>query len=140
MILAWFVLGIAIIFCIARYNESNKLFWQLLLAFVLGFSVTKMVQQTNNNPKNNVTLVQVSPTQMPIAQTWAIIAYINCVKELNVVTAQSFVGQEYTPVNSESDIIFSKICGRVRDQPRKILTNPPELCSAKDFLILHDYG
>ena len=140
MILLWFILGIAIIFCIARYNESNKLFWQLLLAFILGFSVTKMVLQVNSETKSNETLVQVCPTQVSAAQTWAMIAYNACVKELKVVTARSSVSQDYTPVLHESNIIHSKICGRVRDQPQKVITNPPELCSTKDFLTLHDYG
>ena len=139
MILTWFILGIAIIFCIARYNESNKLFWQLLLALLIGFSVTKMIQQVNKS-KSNVTLAQVYPTQVSKAQTWAIIAYNAYVKESNVVTAQPLVSQEYTPVEHESEVILSKICGRVRDQPQEIITNPPELCLVKDSLTLHDYG
>ena len=127
MILLWFVLGIVLIFGIARYNESNKLFWQLLLAFILGFSVTKMVLQINNETKSNETLVQVYPTQLSTTQTWAILAYNTCVKELNVVTAQTSVSQD-TPVLHESKITPVKICGRVRDQPQKVITNPQELC------------
>lgn len=36
MILLWFLLGFALITALARYNESDKLFWTLLLAYLLG--------------------------------------------------------------------------------------------------------
>lgn len=139
MVLLWFVLGIALIFGIARYNESNKLFWQLFLAFILGFSCTKMIQQTGNVKQSNTALVQVCPTQMSDAYTWAIIAHNVLAKDSSVVTAQTPVSQE-SPVLHESSIILNKTCGKVRDQPQEIITNPSELWLLKDISTLHDYG
>ena len=139
MILLWFIIGIGIIFGIARYNESNKLFWQLLIAFILGFSVTKMIQQASET-QSNETLVQVYPTQVSNAYTWAMISHSLMAKETLLVTAHPSVSQEYTPVLHESNITLKKICGKVRDQPQETLTNPPELCLPKDISILHDYG
>lgn len=138
MILLWFIFGIALIFGIARYNESNKLFWQLLLAFILGFSATKMIQQASSEKQSNVALVQECPTQVSDAYTWAIIAHSVLAKGLQVVTAHTSVSQEYTPVLQKSDIILNKTCGRVRDQPQEIITNPPELCLLKDISTPHD--
>jgi hypothetical protein len=127
MVLLWFVIGILLILCIARYNESNKLFWQLFLAFILGFAATKMVTHTNSNNQSNVALTQVYPTQVSNAYTWGIISHNLGAKELYVVTAQTPVSQEYTPVLHESKITLNKTCGKVRDQPQETLTNPPEL-------------
>lgn len=136
MVVLWFVIGILVITGIARYNASNQLFWQLFLAFLLGFAVTKMVMPEN---QSNTAFEQVYPTQVSsAAQSWAIIAHTSYAKDNNVVTAQPAVSQEYTPALPECSIT-SKTCGKVRDQPQEVITNPPETCLTKDFLTLHDH-
>jgi len=140
MIILWFILGILIILGIAKYNESNKLFWQLLLSFMLGFAITKMIQQVSNEKQSNEALVQVYPTQMSNVCMWTMTAHNTNMEKVSVVTAHPSVSQEYTPVLHESDITMEMICGRTRDQPQKILTNPPELCLQKDFSTHHEYG
>ena len=53
MALFWFICGILLICGIARYNESNKLFWTLLVSFVGTFAAASIVIATcNNNTKN----------------------------------------------------------------------------------------
>lgn len=61
MILVYFVLGIILAFVIARYNESNKLFWILLTSFMLGITGgTIWYKCTNKEVKKNLTM---TPTQ-----------------------------------------------------------------------------
>ena len=142
MILLWFFLAVVLILAIARYNESNKLFWTLLFAFVMGFAGTKMVLNTisGNEKESNVNQTQVISTQMPTEALSTIQYYItDAVCEANdAVTGQYFVGQSM-PVSSEN-VILSEIYGRTRDQPQSSLIKPPELCLQKSFLTLHDTG
>ena len=143
MILLWFLLGIALILGIARYNESNKLFWMLLFAYVMGFAGTKMVLQTSNgNEQGNGNLTtQVYSTQAPTVSLSTLVYYITSNTEAtNVVTAQTPVSQGYTPALSETKITLSEVFGRTRDQPTLTLIKPPELCLTKDFTTLHDTG
>ena len=143
MILLWLLLGIALILGIARYNESNKLFWMLLFAYVMGFAGTKMVLQTSNgNEQGNGNLTtQVYSTQAPTVSLSTLVYYITSNTEAtNVVTAQTPVSQGYTPALSETKITLSEVFGRTRDQPTLTLIKPPELCLTKDFTTLHDTG
>lgn len=64
MVLFWFLLGIALIFGIARYNESNKLFWSLLIAYVGAFTVASVITSTENQEPQKVNLTQAHPTQL----------------------------------------------------------------------------
>ena len=64
MVLFWFLLGIALILCIARYNESNKLFWSLLIAYVGAFTITSIILALNDREPQKVNLTQVCPTQL----------------------------------------------------------------------------
>ena len=143
MILLWFFLGIALIFAVARYNESNKLFWTLLFAFVMGFAGTKMVLSTisGNEEESSVNQTQVISTQMPTETLSTVQYYITDVvcKANGAVTGQYFVSQSM-PVSSEKDVILSEISRRTRDQPQSSLIKPPELCLPKDFLTLPDTG
>ena len=66
MDLLWFFLGILIILCIGRYNESNKLFWVLLVSFVGSFAVaTVVVKSSHSSKKTKQRVTQVCPTQAP---------------------------------------------------------------------------
>lgn len=68
MDLLWFLTGIVIILFIARYNESNKLFWTLLISFTGSFAVaTTVMKITNHNSKEEVkkSVIQTCPTQAP---------------------------------------------------------------------------
>jgi hypothetical protein len=136
MILLWFILGVALIFGIARYNESNKLFWTLLFAYVMGFAGTKMVlQAVDSDEQSNRNLTQVYSTQVPTTNLSAFTYYMtnSLSKESNVVTAQMPVGQSITSELSETEVTLSEVFGRT-------LIKPPELCLTKDILILHDSG
>lgn len=141
MILLWFTLGILLAFGIARYNESNKLFWQLVLAFVLGYAATVMVDRTvNEDERGNVNLVQVCPTQTSVDVQTAYLPLFNTSNMTSVkVTALKSVIQDYIPDVCKGCTTSSKVLGRTRDQPIKIDTMPPE-CLVKSSLTLHEYG
>jgi hypothetical protein len=143
MTVLWFILGIALIFGIARYNESNKLFWLLLFSFVMGFAGTKMIIDSHHgDEQSNGDLTQVYSTHVSTATLNAATYYItsDVLKANNVVTAQHHVSQGLTPALSETNITLSEVFERTRDQPLLTLIKPPELCLQKDFLTLHDSG
>lgn len=119
MILLWFVLGILLAFSIARYNQSNKLFWQLVLAFIFGYATAVMIDRTiNGNERSSDDLVQVSPTQMPTAVDGAMALFeTTAVMESSKVTALNSVVQVLTPAEYEVVAASSKVFGRTRDQP-----------------------
>ena len=63
MFVLWFIIGIVLICCISRYNESNKLFWTLFASYVGAFALTTVVLSAHNKPsKENVD--QVYSTQL----------------------------------------------------------------------------
>lgn len=142
MILLWFVLGILLAFGIARYNESNKLFWQLAVSFILGYAATVMVTRTiNGSERSSENLVQVCPTQMPTVVSGSNTVYLLADTALapTKVTALESAVQAFTPEEHEVSAILSKVFGRTRDQPILTLTQPPE-CLAKVISTLHDTG
>lgn len=129
MILLWFILGIALIFGIARYNESNKLFWTLLFAFVMGFAGTKMALDVHhgNEYQSNISLKQVNSTQAQMTTLSTLSYYVtSCLSDANtVVTALKPVSQGIAPAKNETGVILSEVFGRTRDQPRLSLLKPP---------------
>jgi hypothetical protein len=58
-----FILGIVLITLIARYNESNKLFWALLTCYMLGFAGVKLIHDSFTKDEGKTTFMQVPPTQ-----------------------------------------------------------------------------
>lgn len=63
MALFWFLIGIAIILCIGRYNESNKLFWMLLLSFIGSFTAASIVVSVLHNDQGKESMNQMCPMQ-----------------------------------------------------------------------------
>mgnify|MGYP000446649585 CR=1 FL=1 len=64
MTLFLFILGLFAIFCIGRYNESNKLFWTLLIAFVGGFTAANIAIESIRDNKTKVCKIDVQSTQV----------------------------------------------------------------------------
>jgi hypothetical protein len=129
MILLWFFVGILIIFAIARYNESNKLFWLFLLSYVMGFAGTKMVYDTFSGDKqSNDDLVQVSSTQVMSTALSTATYFItdNKVDNNTMVTAFKPVSQGISPTIHKVDVTLSEVFGRTRDQPQSAQIKPPE--------------
>lgn len=70
MSLLLFLIGLFIIFCIGRYNESNKLFWILLISFISSFAITSVAIKAALGKGKKVEKVScVSLTQAPASKS-----------------------------------------------------------------------
>lgn len=70
MSLLLFLIGLFIIFCIGRYNESNKLFWILLISFISSFAITSVAIKAVLGKSKKVEKVScVSLTQAPASKS-----------------------------------------------------------------------
>jgi len=139
MILLWFLFGIALAFGIARYNESNKLFWTLAVAFLLGFAGTKMVLNSSSDEQSNGCPTQVCPTHGPINAGACTLFQTAINLVASKVTDSNHVSKVYTPEEATTNVTLSEVFGRTRDQPLTLI-KPPELCLVKNILTLHDTG
>lgn len=97
MALFWFLIGLAIIVCIGRYNESNKLFWTLLLSFVGSFTVASVAVSVLHNDKSKESMNQVCPMQGSVSTSSnGNIAYL--ADELtNTKATAKLAGKDNTP-------------------------------------------
>lgn len=129
MILLCFLAAIITSFGIARYNESNKLFWQTMLAFLLGYAAFVMCERTFGEDQNDGSITQVQcPTQGPAISSGSLYYLLAGDDSLTPakVTAFKPVSQDCAPLMCDIEAILSKVFGRTRDQPRSINTQPPE--------------
>ena len=114
-----FALIVFVIGLIARYNESNKLFWTLLTSFTVAFAVTKMVLKDTSPKQDETVILQSSPTQSPVltSDTFKYLLAGDSVQESKKATSTS-VGKDTTIVEKDT-IIRSKATVNTRDQPNK---------------------
>lgn len=114
-----FSLIVLIIAAVARYNESNKLFWTLLTPFVVAFAVTKMIQKDSSPKQDETVTLQVSPTQSAVLTSDAFMYLLagDSVSGTKKVTSPS-VGKDTIPVENDT-IIPSKATSKIRDQSNK---------------------
>lgn len=134
MILLMFLLGIALIFSISRYNESNKLFWTLFTAFVLGFTGAKVYNDlTSENKQSKVELKQVQPTQGLNATSGSLMYLItdDSLTTLGKDTSNP-VSQAIVPAFIERNVTLSKVFGVTRGLYLHVLPNPPNVISPFD--------
>jgi hypothetical protein len=125
MTLALFLFGIIIIAVISRYNESNKLFWSLLVAYLLSFSVGKLYINCSNKEKSDVQLTQAYPTQGLVATSGTFAFLLADVMPTTVVKETSKpVSKVNTPDYCEPIVTLS-VCGVTHEQYLHILPNPP---------------
>ena len=64
MILLWCLLATAIAFGIARYHQSNKLFWSLFTSFVIGIAGAAVYNKIVTSEQSEIRSTQVLPTQV----------------------------------------------------------------------------
>ena len=113
-----FSLIVLIIAAVARYNESNKLFWTLLTPFVVAFAVTKMIQKDSSPKQDETVTLQVSPTQSAVLTSDAFKYLLagDSVSETKKETSPS-VGKDTIPAENDT-IIPSKATTKIRDQSK----------------------
>lgn len=127
MTLALFILGIAIILGISRYNESNKLFWILFTCYVLGFAGVKAIYDTfGTEEQSEQSLDQAYPTQGLTPTGTAIACFFDTVGETTLVKETSNpVGQAITPDYIEPLFTLSDVSGATQGLTVHALPNPP---------------
>ena len=113
-----FSLIVLIIAAVARYNESNKLFWTLLTPFVVAFAVTKMIQKDSSPKQDETVTLQASPTQSAVLTSDAFMYLLagDSVSGTKKATSPS-VGKDTIPVENDT-IIPSKATSKIRDQSK----------------------
>ena len=113
-----FSLIVLIVGAIARYNESNKLFWTLLTPFIVAFAVTKMIQKDSSPKQDETVTLQVSPTQSAVLTSDAFKYLLagDSVSGTKKATSPS-VGKDTIPVENDT-IIRSKATSKIRDQSK----------------------
>jgi len=126
-----FALGIVLITLIARYNESNKLFWTLLTCFTLGFVGTKLIYDAFSKEESKVIVDKVQPTQA-LAVTPGSLVYLLADDSLSTsvkVTSEP-VGQALVPVDYNATL--SSASGVTRGIYLHVLPNPPNVVGIVD--------
>ena len=127
MTLALFIFAVLLALGIARYNESNKLFWTLLTCFILGIACTKVVYDTfSEKEQSEQSLNQAYPTQGLLPTANAFVLFNNADSYTTDVKATSKpVGQAITPDYIEPLFTLSNVSGATQGLTLHILPNPP---------------
>ena len=126
MTLLMFFLGILIILGIARYNESNKLFWTLFTAYTLGFAGTKLVYDSfHEKEQSQQSLNQAYPTQGLLAMDNAFVCIADNISYTTTETTSNPVSQANTPGYIEDCHTLSYVPGVTQGLYLHILPNPP---------------
>lgn len=121
-----FILGVLIILSIARYNQSNKLFWTLLVAYILGFTGTKLVYDNFHEKKQSQqSLNQAYPTQGLLTMNNAFVRIDENISYTTTETTSNPVGQANTPGYIEDCHTLSYVPGVTQGLYLHILPNPP---------------
>ena len=134
MTLALFLLGLFIILGIARYNESNKLFWTLSIAYILGFACTKMVYDSfSTDEQSEKSLNQAYPTQGLTMTANTAMFFIEDVNSSTLVKETSnLVSKVYTPEYIERKFTLSNVSGVTQGLTIHTLPNPPNSVEVVD--------
>ena len=126
MTLLMFILGILLIAGIARYNNSNKLFWILFTCFTLGFTGVKVLNDTfKDKEQNEMSLNQAYPTQGLPAMGNAFVCVTDNISDATLETTSNPVGQVNTPDYIESILTLSDVSGVTQGLYLHMLANPP---------------
>lgn len=122
-----FILGILCILSIARYNNSNKVFWALFVSYILAFTVgTIAYKATEKKEQSRVMLNQAYPTQGLLATQGTFVCipeYVDYTTPVKVTS--SLVSQDYTPDMVEYTQTLSDVYGVTRGLYLHVLPNPP---------------
>lgn len=125
MTLFLFFLGLAIITIIARYNESNKLFWALLTAYTMSFVGTKLVYDNFVKDESKNTFEQVQPTQGPMAASGSFQFLVtDDISSATTKVTSKPVSKANVPA-VERSITLSDVSGVTEGLYLHVLPNPP---------------
>lgn len=117
-------LGLGIITCMARYNENDRLFWQLALAWIGSFAAAEVVTNViDHNEQNKSIVISSTPTQ--VQQSIPCIDYT--LAEMSLAATRREKSQK--PVSKDStinsnDSILSEVHVAARGQPQVMSVFP----------------
>ena len=131
MTLFLFIVGLLLITLIARYNESNKLFWALLTSYVLSFAGCKLIIDNFSHDESNNTFMQVQPTQGLAASPGSLV-YLLADEDLSAPTKVTSepVSQAIVPAYERS--FTSSNVPEVTQGYLHVLPNPPNVVGIID--------
>ena len=131
MTLFLFIVGIILIALVARYNESNKLFWALLTSYVLSFAGCKLLIDSFGHNESNNTFMQVQPTQGLAASPGSLV-YLLADEDLSAPTKVTSepVSQAIVPAYERS--FTSSNVPEVTQGYLHVLPNPPNVVGIID--------
>lgn len=132
MTLFLFIVGLILITFIARYNESNKLFWALLTSYVLSFAGCKLIIDNFGHDESDNTFMQVQPTQGLAASSGSLV-YLLADEDLSApkkVTSEP-VSQAIVPA-IERSVTLSDVSGVTQGLYLHALPNPPNIVGILD--------
>lgn len=117
-ILFWSIVAVIIAAVIARYNESNKLFWHLTLALLSGIMIGTIVyDETHSDEKKEVTM-QVDPMQPSTVMDLFAIAADNDLLLDTFDFMSKVAGKGNTPATYLVTSNVPSLCGgNIRSQP-----------------------
>jgi len=119
-----FIAGIILIILLARYNESNKLFWTLFTCLTIGMAAHVIMSNISTEKKssNNVPVVQ---STQALAVTSSSLTYLladdllpTSVKATSNPASQTMITDDYCST-------FSNASGMTQGINIKLLPNPP---------------
>lgn len=109
MTLLWCILAIVVAILVSRYNQSNKLFWILLVSFLSGIAGAAVFNKMSSEESSNKEkLTQVCPTQgvLLISDYNSLLAGIDVIPAMCLEPA--LVSQDYIPALSEQFFIVDE--------------------------------
>lgn len=122
MILSLFVLAVIVIVLIARYNEDDRLFWQLLISLCTAFAIATIVRNIQDDKQStNSSITQVCPMQVSDQSLSSLEPTTNdltMIANMHVTDAVP-ASKDYTLDVVEGYNTLFKIRSKERDQPMR---------------------
>jgi hypothetical protein len=127
MTVLWLFLGMLVALGIARYNESNKLFWILFISFIGCFAGAKAIHDSlSENERSEKSLNQAYPTQgLDLASDTCMCFLADEPMKTNVKVTSKPVGQANTPEYVERIYTSSNVQMATPGLYLHNLANPP---------------
>ena len=116
MVTIWLIVGIVLAICIARINQSNKLFWAAFTSFAVGIAAESLICQGDQTEEEGLT--QVCPTQAVSSSSNAY-AFLADVPPTTQSLVPNPAGQDTTPDPSEVEPLHL-------ESHKETLTEPPD--------------
>jgi len=127
-----FILGLVLITLLARYNESNKLFWVLFTGLMLGITAHVIVNDMSTGKESNATVMNVEPTQALAVAPTSLVYLLVDEPLLTTVKATSKPVSKATAMFNEGSVTLSDVSGVTEGPYLHILPNPPNVVSIVD--------